>query len=149
MFCREGFVGFSDTGAECYSAQQLLRREAFSKFAHIEGFVAFAKPLSGGIAEQREMGETRRTKAEKVVQIELLGHRLQEVASADHFCDAHKCVVHHDSQLVCPSAITSLQNEVSALLFEVEGLRPVMDVGEGTVSKLAIFDSFTFFFFCV
>ena len=78
----------NDSCIECQFSNHLLRRvPSLAYLTQVKALVSLAETLSGKVAKQWQMTKCGDLKAEKAIQVDLLGGREQKVTTAHHLGD--------------------------------------------------------------
>lgn len=123
----------SEAGEVGNEAEELLGRIALAEVPHIKRGVALGETLTGNIEEEGDVAEHGRLLAEKAEEVYLLGGREEEVAATDYLGDTRQSIVNDHGELVGPGSVTTAEDEVAAMLGEIDALGTVVGVGEENI----------------
>ena len=117
----------------CNEAEELLGRIALAEVPHIERGVALGEALAGSIEEEGGVAEHGRLLTEKAEEVNLLGGREEEVAATDYLGDTRQGIVNDDGELVGPGSVATAEDEVAAMVGEIDALGAIVSVGEDNI----------------
>lgn len=110
-------------------AEELLGRIALAEVPHIKRGVALGEALTGSIEEEGRVAEHGRLLTKEAEEVYLLGGREEEVAATDYLGDTRQSIVNDHGELVGPGSVATAEDEVAAMLGEIDALGAIVSVG--------------------
>ena len=79
------------------------------------------------------MDELRRSEAQELGHIHLLGRREQQVATTHNLGNTHQGIVDNHHQLIGPGTILTTDDEIAHMMSQVDTLRSIVPINKGNV----------------